>query len=147
MGYMKTLVRAALLCAVLPVLAACASGPTYSELQKTTAPLAANSGRIYIYRSGGPFGAAIQPDVKVDGKVAGAAVPGGYFYVDLSPGSHTISASTEVERDLTVTLEAGQTRYVTLSPSFGAFVGHISPTLVDDKKGLEDIADSHYTGK
>lgn len=144
---MKSWMRAAFVCAVLPVLAACASGPTYSELQKTTAPLAANSGRIYLYRSGGMFGAAIQPSVKIDGKVVGDAVPGGYFYVDLPAGSYKISATTEVERDLTVTLEAGQTRYVTLSPSFGAFAGHISPTLVDDKKGVEDIQDSHYTGK
>jgi len=147
MGDMKNWMRAAFVCAVLPVLAACASGPTYSEMQKTTAPIAANSGRIYIYRSGSPFGAAVQPDVKVDGSVVGSAVPGGYFYVDLPAGSHKISADTEVERDLSVTLEAGQTRYVSLHVSMGAFVGHISPELADDKTGSEDIKDCSYTGK
>jgi hypothetical protein len=129
------------------MLAACASGPSYTEVQKTTAPVAANMGRIYIYRSGSPFGAAIQPSVKVDGNTVGSAVPGGYFYVDLPAGSHKISADTEVERDLSVTLEAGQTRYVSLHPSMGAFVGHISPELADAKTALEDIKDCSYTGK
>jgi hypothetical protein len=135
------------MCAVLPVLAACASGPTYSDMQKTTAPLAANMGRIYLYRSGSPFGAAVQPDVKIDGNLVGSAVPGGYFYVDLPAGSHKISADTEVERALSVTLEPGQTRYVVLHVSMGAFVGHVSPELADEKKALEEIKDCSYTGK
>jgi hypothetical protein len=144
---MKIWMRTAFVCFVLPLLAACASGPTYSEMQKTTAPPAANLGRIYLYRSGSPFGAAVQPSVKIDGKVVGSAVPGGYFYVDLPAGSHKISADTEVKRDLSVTLQAGQTRYVVLHVSMGAFAGHISPELAEEKTALEDIKDCSYTGK
>ncbi len=144
---MKNWMRAVIISAVLPMLAACASGPSYSDMQKTTTPVAANMGRIYLYRSGSPFGAAVQPSVKVDGNVVGSAVPGGYFYVDLPAGSHKVSADTEVERDLSVTLEAGQTRYVVLHVSMGAFVGHISPELADEKTAVEDIKDCSYTGK
>lgn len=54
--------------------------------------------------------------------------------------------STEVDRSLSLTLEAGQTRYVRLGISFGFFVGHVYPELVDTSVGEEEIKELSYTG-
>ena len=128
------------------MLSACASGPKYQDMQSTLPVLSTDSGRIYIYRSSA-LGAAIQPSVKVNGEVIGAAVPDGFFYVDRPAGNYKISVSTEVERDLSLELAGGQTRYVRLAISMGFFAGHVSPELVNDAEGQKDIATLHYAGK
>jgi len=131
---------------VLLVLAACASGPQFSQMQAGLRAVSADQGRIFIYRSTA-LGAAIQPSVKVNGDVVGSAVPRGFFYVDRPPGDYEITTTTEVTRTLSLKLEAGQTRYVRLGASFGFFVGHIYPELVDDAVGASEIQDLHYIGK
>jgi len=83
----------------------------------------------------------------LDGKVIGSAVPLGYFYVDQNAGNYKIGTSTEVDRTVSFTLVAGQTRYVRIDPSFGFFVGHMSPVLVEEEKGKEEIKDLHFIGK
>jgi hypothetical protein len=67
--------------------------------------------------------------------------------VDRPAGTYKISTATEVDRIVSLTLEAGQVRYVRLEPSFGFFVGHISPELVDEQQGQKEIKNCHYTGK
>ena len=127
------------------ILAGCASsGPTFSQMQAS--PLAANTGRIYVYRTN-VLGAAIQPSVKLDGVTVGDAVPQGYFFVDRPPGSYKISTETEVDRTVSLTLEPGQVRYVRLDPSIGFFVGHISPVLVEQAQAQNEIKACHFTGK
>ena len=116
------------------------------ELFPERTQLPQNIGRIYIYRTS-ILGAAIQPDVKVNGDVVGSAVPNGFFYVDLKPGNHEIVTSTEVDRKLSLSLEKGETRYVRLNISMGFFVGHVYPELVDPEEGRKEIQDLHYTGK
>jgi hypothetical protein len=125
---------------------ACASGPRFSEMSGTIPSLAADSGRIYIYRTA-VIGAAVQPSVKLNGAVVGKAIPEGFFYIDRPPGNYTITTSTEVDRNLSLTLEAAQTRYVLLRMTMGFFVGHVSPELVDDVKAQKDISALHYTGR
>src|SRR5215470_15137586 len=92
-------------------LAGCAtSGPKFTEMTTTTgAPAAPGSGRIYFYRTT-VLGAAVQPDVRLNGQVVGSAVPRGFFFVDRPAGNYEVTTSTEVERKLTFTLEPGQTR-------------------------------------
>lgn len=138
-------IRATLCLAVL-CLVGCASGPRYSEINSTFAEPSAGNGRIFFYRPS-TFGAAIQPSVKVNDEVVGSAVPHGFFYVDRPAGSYKISASTEVERNLSLTLDAGQIRYVQLTISMGFVAGHVSPELVENAKGEKDIRALHYTGK
>lgn len=128
------------------VLVGCASGPTFTQLQSSTPAVSSDKGRIYIYRSS-PLGAAIQPSILLDGEVVGSAVPLGYFYVDRTAGSYKISTSTEVDRTVSFTLAAGQTRYVRIEPSFGFFVGHLSPVLVEEPQGKDEIKDLHFIGK
>jgi hypothetical protein len=131
--------------AMLLLLAACASsGPTFTQANAGAPAVAADQGRIYIYRVSSMLGAAVQPSVKLDGVKVGDSVPGGYFYVDRPAGSYKISTSTEVERDLTLTLEAGQIRYVRTEVSMGFMAGHVSPVLVDAAEAEKEIKDCHY---
>jgi hypothetical protein len=132
-----------LLCAV--VLAGCASGPKFSEIQSSLPALKPELGRIFFYRSS-VLGAAIQPNILVNGDVVGEMVPMGFFFVDRSPGNYLVSAATEAEATLPLSLEPNQTQYVRGSISFGAFVGRPSFTLVDSMNALNEMQDLGYVG-
>lgn len=136
-----------LVIAALPaLLVACASGPKHAEVVASIPTVAASEGRVYIYRSNSMLGAAVQPNVVVNGKVAGESKPGGFFFVNLPPGTVEISTATEVEKKLTFTLDAGQTRYVRTTVGFGVMVGRVYPELVDNAEGAKAIAETSYTG-
>ncbi len=123
----------------------CATGPQYSTVKNTIPALAPDKGRIYFYRAS-TFGAAIQPDVKLNGEVVGTAKCKGVFYVDRVPNSYMIETSTEVTRQLSITLEKGQTRYVRFGITFGFMVGHVYPELVDPAIGEKESLECNFTG-
>ncbi|HVB82699.1 MAG TPA: DUF2846 domain-containing protein [Candidatus Binataceae bacterium] len=133
-------------CVLGLALAACASGPLYSEMQGKIPNLAAYAGRIYIYRTG-IIGAGVQPAVEINGLAVGSTKPEGFFYVDRPPGNYTITASIDVDRPLSLTLDAGQTRYVRLDVGFGWVVPSVHLELVPDAEGEKDISALHYTGQ
>lgn len=60
------------------------------------------------------------------------------------PGSYEVGIHTEVKRQLSLTLDKGQIRFVRLEATFGFAVQHISPELVDDETGESEIATCHY---
>ena len=105
----------------------------------------ADTGRIYFYRTS-LLGAAVQPEVRLNGEVVGKAVPNGFFYADRPAGNYQVATETEVERKLTFTLEAGQVRYVRLNIAMGLFVGRVYGELIDEAKGKEELSDLRYTG-
>ncbi len=142
---LKTIAKPVFAGILLLLLAACASGPQFSQMEGSLPALSADNGRIFVYRST-VLGAAIQPSVKINGDVVGSAVPRGFFYVDRSPGDYEITTVTEVTRTLSLHLDAGQTRYVRLGISMGFFVGHVYPELVDDAVGASEIKELHYIG-
>ena len=123
----------------------CASGPKYSTMKGSIPALASDQGRIYFYRTSAA-GAAVQPAVKLNGQEVGTAKAKGFFYVDRAPGSYKVETSTEVSRQLSLTLEANQTRYVKLNISMGFFVGHVYPELVDAAAGQAGVEKCKYTG-
>ena len=127
------------------LLAGCASGPGYADHAATMQPVGDGNGRIYMYRTSS-FGAAVQPMVRVNDQEVGKAKPKGFFYVDLPPGTYNISASTEAERNLDVTLDADEEMYVRLEIKMGAFVGHIKPVLVETSVGQEELQKMKYIG-
>ena len=141
----KMMVRPALAGLLALLLAACANGPQFSQMQSSLPALSADNGRIFVYRST-VLGAAIQPSVKINGDAVGSAVPRGFFYIDRPPGDYEITTITEVTRTLSLHLDAGQTRYVRLGISMGFFVGHVYPELVDDTTGASEIQELHYIG-
>ena len=129
------------------LLSSCAtSGPKFIEMAPTISNLSPESGRIFIYRTTA-LGAAVQPEVTLNGEVIGKAVPKGFFYVDREAGNYEIMTSTEVKRKLSLILDKGQTRYVRLNISIGFFMGHVYPELVDQEIGEKEIQDCRYTGK
>jgi hypothetical protein len=142
---MKRLFYLLLIAGSLVLVTGCATGPKYSQIKTSFPALAQDNGRIYFYRVTA-LGAAVQPAVKLNGEEVGTAKPSGFFYMDRSPGNYTVETSTEVKRQLSLQLDKNQTRYVRLNISFGFFVGHVYPELVEDAIGEKEISDCHYTG-
>ncbi len=54
----------------------CASGPTFREMSANLADTSPEMGRIYFYRTA-VLGAAVQPQILLNGQTVGKAVPPG----------------------------------------------------------------------
>lgn len=132
--------------AALALLCACASGPKYTEVEKTFPAVAEGHGRIWFYRSGIMFGAGIQPSVMLNSVKVGDSVPGGFFYVDRPAGSYEVLLSTEVDRKLTFTLASREDRYIRMTVGLGVIVYRVYPELVDPAEGRKEIVDASYIG-
>lgn len=131
----------------LPLLAGCASGPGFDSMHASEPVMATTEGRFYFYRPGGLEGWALQPAIKINEVKVGDAVPGGYFYVDEPAGTYKVSATTETEESVQVSLAAGQSRYIRFDPSMGILVGHMSPTIVDPEQASAQIKQCKYIGR
>ena len=134
-------IRALSLALAVLAVGACASGAKFSEASPSFTPVGGDAGRIFFYRPSS-MGAAITPDVHLNGEVVGQAVADGYFFVNRPPGEYKVMTSTEVERSLSFVLDRGQTRYVKLAVSMGFFAGHITPELVDQDAAMKEIQDT-----
>ena len=132
-------------CLVALTLSACASGPKFTEMNPSIMPKDQDSGRIFFYRTT-VFGAALQPDIRLNGIKVGESIAQGFFYVDRPPGNYEVVTSTEVDRKVTFVLEKAQTRFVKFSVSMGFFVGHVYGELVDTAVGEEEINECKYAG-
>jgi hypothetical protein len=143
---MKGAIRNSVVLMVVLFSVGCASGPSYDKVASSFQPVASNQGRIFCYRNSA-VGAAVQPDIRLNGTVIGKAVPKGFFYVDRPAGTYEISASTEATRNLSINLEPGDEKYVRLEVKLGVFVGHIKPVLVDASKGQAEIKKTKYIAK
>lgn len=136
----------ALIGATIVLTGCAASGPKFSEMQASTPALSGDQGRVYFYRTGSMFGAAIQPAVTLDGKEVGKSQPGGYFYVDAISGGHEASASTEVTNKVSFVLAKGEVKYVRTSPQLGLLAGRIVPELVGAAEATKELPELSYTG-
>lgn len=139
--------RLAAVAAAAMLLSACATGPKMAEVKSDIPTLGTDKGRVYFYRSGSMFGAALQPSIVMNGTVVGDSKPGGFFFVDRAPGPVEVATATEVEKKLTFTLEAQQVRYVRTTVGFGIMVGRVYPELVDNETGVKEIEDASYIGQ
>lgn len=142
---MKRRVAVVACTAAVLLIAGCASGPKYSEMSKTIPALKAGEGRIIFFRSSSMMGAAIQPEIRLNGTVVGTSQPGGFFYVDRPAGSYSVASASEVEKTLSLTLAAGETKYVRSSVSFGVAVGRIQLQLEDPKVAQAELDSLSYT--
>ena len=144
---MRLYTKLLILVAIMSLLIGCAtSGPKFIEMKNAISNISPDTGRIYLYRPSF-LGAAIRPNVKLNGDVIGEAVSWGFFYVDRKPGNYEIVTSTEVDRKLSLTLDKGQTRYVRLNIGLGFFVGHVYPELVETAVGEKEIQGCRYIGE
>ena len=124
----------------------CATGPKFAELDAKTPTLKPTEGRVYFYRSSSMVGAAVQPDIRLNGAVVGTSKPGGYFYVDRPAGSYVASTSTETEKTASFTLDAGETKYLKTAPSFGVLIGRVVVTIESPSSAKTELAALSYTG-
>ena len=130
----------------LALLTGCATGGArYADVSAQAPRLAPDRGRIYFYRSASVVGAAIQPDVKLNGESVGSAAPGGFFFVDRPRGNYVASTATEVESNLAFALAAGETKYVRTSISPGILVGHMNFELVGKSTAEGELASLSQT--
>jgi hypothetical protein len=143
---MKRRIALTALLAAAALLGGCASGPKYADVAQSIAPLKPGEGRIFFFRSSSMLGAAIQPDVRLNGTVVGSSKPGGFFYVDRPAGTYTAATSTETEKTLSFALAASETKYVRTAPSFGVMVGRINVELEDPQKAQAEIETLSFTG-
>jgi len=125
--------------------AACATGPRFDAVEKDLRPLAADKSRIWFYRTG-VLGAGITPDIRLNGTLVGTAVSSGAFFVDRDPGNMEVVTGSEVEKKLTFTTEAGDTRYVRMAVGLGVLVYRIIPELVDEAMARHEMAELTFTG-
>jgi len=130
---------------LLLTVASCASGLKFTQVNPNIAPQNTEAGRIFFHRPSS-LGAALRPDVILNGDKVGEAISWGFFYVDRPPGDYEVLTSTEVKRKVTLVLEKGQTRFVRFSTSFGFILGHVYGELVDQDEGLSEIQQCNYTG-
>ena len=122
-----------------------ATGPRYAEVEASFPTLRSGYGRLIIYRSGG-LGAAVQPDIKLNGEVIGKSQPNGFFFIDRAAGKYTVSARTEVETVLDTELVEGRTTYVQSSITIGLFVGQPRLTLQSENTAVQHLPRLAYTG-
>lgn len=138
---------AAAVLAAAALLAGCAAtGPKGAEVADQVARVPAGKARIVIYRDASFVGAAVQPQVMVDSEPAGVSKPGSFFYADVPPGQHEVSARTEVTSSVSLQVSEGQTRYVRTAITMGAFVGRVQFTLVEADEAQRVMPGLAYTG-
>jgi hypothetical protein len=132
---------------VFAALAGCAaSGPKFAQQETGMPKLKPEQGRVYFYRTDSMMGAAMQPQVMLDGMAVGKSQPGGYFYVDAGSGSHEAATTTEVSNKLSFVVDKGEVKYVRTKVSMGLMVGHVVPELVSADEARKEIASLSYIG-
>ncbi|MGR4870651.1 DUF2846 domain-containing protein [Variovorax sp. LARHSF232] len=131
---------------LLALLTGCASGPRYADIAPNIPPPEPEQGRIFFYRSS-VMGAAIQPDLRLDGQVVGSFAPRGFFYVDRPLGRYTAQARTEAEAKLDIDVLPQRTSYVEMSIGLGFVIGQPKLALRTPTEALPDMVDLAYIGK
>ncbi len=142
---MKSLFQLHALIAVSVCLVSCASGPSFQEATASLPPIPKGQGRVFVYRTSG-LGAAVRPDVKIDGQVVGTSVARGFFHSDQPPGKHEVSIQTEWNHKNSVTVEAGKPAFVQCKMTLGLLVGHLIPNQVSPETGRAEIQECKQGG-
>lgn len=123
-----------------------ATGPKGVEMAATMGAIPEGYGRIVFFRANSVVGAAVQPEIRLDGQVVGQSKPGGFFYVDAAPGRHKASASTEASSEVELQVLAGQTQYVRSAISMGFVVGRVTLSVEGSFNAKGELMGLSYTG-
>lgn len=128
------------------VMSGCATGIKHEQMASSLPSVKAGEGRIYFFRSSSMFGAAVQPDIRLNGQVVGESKPGGFFFVDRPAGSYLATASTETEKTVSFVLKSGETKYIRSSVGLGLLVGRVILEPETPEKAQSELASLSYTG-
>jgi len=126
------------------LLTGCASGPRYSDYRVKVPPLAAGMGRIWFYRHSVVFGDAMDPAIKLDGTKVGNSIPGSFFQVQTTPGTHEVSTSTEATYKTTVTVSTNADSYIKCHILPGILVGRVVPAVVNEAEAVQEMEGLRY---
>ena len=118
----------------------CVEGVSMYETPGAMAGPPAGMARIIVYRPAEMMGAGVQPVVRVGQRETGRCAPNGVFSIDVAPGEHNVSATTEVTSAVLVELDAGEVAYIRCGIGFGFFVGQPRLTLVERSIGRGESA-------
>jgi len=128
--------------------AGCATGLSYNSLKDSFPPLAAGTGRIFIYRDA-VYNPGKTPAVLLNGEQVGLSKARGFFYVDRPAGDNKVEVAGENSPPAGFTLGAGQTIYVRISvhatftsPSIQSLQ---YPEVVDTATAEREIASCKHT--
>ncbi len=134
---------AALACA----LSGCAVGlATDQEAAFAEPNLEPGDARIYFLRSSSIVGAAIEPEIRLNGEVIGISRPGGFFYVTRPAGSYYAATSMELKQPASFELSAGEIKYLRTLPTTGGPVGRIVVEVESADKARAELPSLSFTG-
>ncbi|MCC2675405.1 MAG: hypothetical protein K0R58_2352 [Ramlibacter sp.] len=137
----------ALLASTAALVSGCATGPKFDQVQSSLPQLAPGTGRIFVYRQSTMVGAALAPEIRLNGQPVGHAGVGSFFYVDRPAGTYSISASGDTERSLSFALAPGEIKYIRMYVNMGLLAGNVAFELNAAAKGQADLASLSYSGK
>jgi hypothetical protein len=140
---MKRLILVLLSFAALAVLSACVPPPGGAQSALTLPPPPAGQGRVFIYRLDDLATAWNQPTVTMNGRVAGQAVPGRYFYYDVPPGNYVVQTASDPDRQAVFSIAPGVRQYVRLNHVF-AGIAQVFPELVSEFEGRTELQGLTY---
>jgi hypothetical protein len=144
--FMKKLLMFLTLAGLLSFLTACATGPSYKTVVDSFPPLAAEAGRIFVYRDA-IYNPSKMPAILLNGAQIGLSRAQGFIYVDRPAGDYKVELAGENAPPAAFTLAHGQTVYVRIGLHSTLAGNHQYPEVVDDSVALREIVSCKYTGE
>jgi hypothetical protein len=147
------------LCLVGLFLASCATGPSYTEVASRIPPLEPGKGRVFFYRLPKAIGAGGRPEIEMNGNVAGISVSGGFFFVDLTPGTYRTNCVSERghrkvtswqsdldSEELKIRLRSSRELFVRTEVLMGFWRGSVAAEVVSSSIARQEVEECKYTG-
>ena len=99
-----------------------------------------DKGVVYLYRTGRAVGAAMQTQIKVNGKDAGGTGPGTFFKWELEPGTYTFSCFTpESSAIVELDVKPGKQYFLRQDNRMGVSTGRVTLKEVSQSTGEADV--------
>ena len=142
---MKKVISAILIISSVVLLFGCASVKMASKEEDTalknfTLPPSDKAG-LYIFRNSF-LGQAVSREIYVDSVFIGKTANGVYFYLEISPGTHTISTESEFgENSVMLEAEGGKNYFAEQYIKVGIFSGGAGIEMVDESVGMQQVLD------
>ena len=124
----------------------CATGPKYAEVKMDIPELKAGEGRLFVYREKRWAGCAIQPEIKLNERIIGKSIAGGFIYVDRPKGLYKLACGLGF---ISLFINPGESTYVEMIPLAGPSGGglfNITSRLVDPDYGRSMVQKLRYEG-
>ena len=131
-------------CTTKPIFPGWTSGPSYNSVKDTFPLIAANAGRIFIYRDA-IYGPSKMPAVLLNGEQIGLSKAQGFFYVDQPAGDDKVELSGEGSPPASFTLSTGQTVYVRINVHTNLSQTVLYPEVVDASIAGRELVSCKYT--